>query len=372
VSTKVKVLRTFEEVLSFKDSWIKFWSTCQNATPFNHPEWLLTWWNVYSHTFSSPEITFMIVEEDNTLCGILPLYQHFKQTLKSVSIFGSGENEEDTIYNEYADALVLKEYLNTVVATFAKSIKSLKFDVLHLGVHEKSSITYKISEQLLSNTFPYFVHSKLNRSWKLETFKVELKNGFESYLQSLSRNSRQYANKVIRASKQVGLNISEVTLSKEKHKAFLELTKLHTGRWQSKGETGAFASKLVLEFHKFIILNTSCNVNFFCITDKNGDVKGIIYCLTHKEKLFLYQSGLDLSPIESLKSPGMASYLLLFQETSEYFKEYDFMAGQTQLKKSLATSSSEIINIRIFFPTLRTLLFAFKKLSKNCSSVKID
>jgi len=43
----LEILRTTSELEWFRPEWEKLWSEDSNATPFQHPAWLLPWWHQF-------------------------------------------------------------------------------------------------------------------------------------------------------------------------------------------------------------------------------------------------------------------------------------------------------------------------------------
>ncbi len=56
---------------ALRPAWSALWDRCPNATPFQSPEWLLPWWDV----FAPGGIETLALHDGDRLAGLAPLYR---------------------------------------------------------------------------------------------------------------------------------------------------------------------------------------------------------------------------------------------------------------------------------------------------------
>src|SRR5262249_38681811 len=64
-------ITTIDELVALRPQWSALWDRCAEATPFQSPEWLLTWW---SYLFGGGEMCAIAVWRDEQLVGLAPLF----------------------------------------------------------------------------------------------------------------------------------------------------------------------------------------------------------------------------------------------------------------------------------------------------------
>src|ERR1700757_3957133 len=58
------------EIEALAPEWRALWRRTPNATPFQSPEWLLSWWGCFGN--AAPSV--VTARDDDRLIGLLPLY----------------------------------------------------------------------------------------------------------------------------------------------------------------------------------------------------------------------------------------------------------------------------------------------------------
>jgi CelD/BcsL family acetyltransferase involved in cellulose biosynthesis len=139
---------------------------------------------------------------------------------------------------------------------------------------------------------------------------------------------------------------------------FARMAELHQGDSQKRGRPGAFASPRFAGFHRKLIEQTFDSGKTLLIEVHAGhEPIGALYSFVHRGRLYFYQSGFRYTADGSLK-PGLVSHYLTIQHCLEKpeLDEYDFLAGDSRYKRSLATNSRPLRWIVIRRLTLPSLL----------------
>jgi hypothetical protein len=88
VTSKVAIDRLVRE-------WRVLWQKVPDATPFQSPEWLLSWWGCFGN--GAPFV--LTAREDGQLIAVLPLYEYDEAGCRKLLPIGSS-------LSDYLDALV--------------------------------------------------------------------------------------------------------------------------------------------------------------------------------------------------------------------------------------------------------------------------
>ena len=143
---------------------------------------------------------------------------------------------------------------------------------------------------------------------------------------------------------------------------FEQLVSLHTRYWHARGESGAFASPLIRQFHERLIERGVPTGQVVVLSVGGVDaVYGVFYYFCHQGHVYYYQSGIDYAAAPG-ESPGLAAHALAI----EYFMAqghtlYDFMAGDQQYKRTLSLVTQDLYWIVLQRPRLKFQLEAWAR-----------
>lgn len=175
------------------------------------------------------------------------------------------------------------------------------------------------------------------------------------YLSLLSANTRAQINRSYRLYENIGpvrLEIAHDALSAMN--IFNELVGLHEDTWAYRSLEGAFSSDFLLQFHKRLIQNRFQYGEMQLLRIKcDNNTLGCLYNFVYKNYVYFYQSGINYNPDKRLK-PGLVSHVeAIRHNAANGYKTYDFLAGDSRYKMSLATHHNRMIWIRLQKPLLK-------------------
>ena len=232
-----------------------------------------------------------------------------------------------------------------------------------LRVSGMSSLTTLNAIQSLAQSHNLLAQAELNKPF----FWVDLdalRNDQQAYLNALSSNTRQQVRKSLRLYGESGeLELSVAQSSEQGLIYFDELRELHQRYWVAKGQPGAFASAFANHFHRTLISIgiPSGQVQLIKIT-VGGQTIGILYNLVQANKVCNYQAGLVYGDNPKLK-PGLVCHTMAVEmNLAQGAISYDFLMGDSQYKRSLATREEKMHWLVINRPTVR---FALEDLSRR-------
>ena len=143
---------------------------------------------------------------------------------------------------------------------------------------------------------------------------------------------------------------------------FDELVALHRRAWGDRGEAGAFLP-FVHDFHRRLIERRFAAGEIQLLRIRAGDTTiGCLYNFVWQGNVSFYQSGLAYETDSKLK-PGLVCHALAIEHAARAgHRWYDFLAGQSRYKQSLATDARALVWLRIQQPRLR---FAVEDLART-------
>ena len=329
-----------------KSTWQALENKNKETSFFHSWAWLETWLQIYS-----PELLLVSAEYEGEtvalgLFGISRETRHLIVTSNQARLLQTGDAREDQIWVEFNDFLCHPDHVEGATEACLSELLSQKhqYDEIIISMMPASR-----AENLLK-TFP---HS--NVSLSAPTFKTNLRQlsaNEESYLGSLSRNTRYQIN---RSNKKLetlygALKLTIATNTELALEYWEEAGKLHKKRWPDSG----FQNPQFVNFHKTFIMKNFASgmIDMVRITAGNHLV-AIIYNIIYKKNVYFYLQGLHYETDNKVK-PGLSAHSILI----EYYLQqgmdaYDFMGGYSQYKKQLSDAAENLLKIKIQKPLLR-------------------
>lgn len=161
------------------------------------------------------------------------------------------------------------------------------------------------------------------------------------YIETLSRNARHQIRRSDRRYAAVGPLAIERAEAAETGMAYLgELIRLHEASWHERGQPGAFATPEVRRFHAALLADGIPRGEVDLLRISAGAVAiGYLMNFRHRGVVSAYQSGFDYQHADPHLKPGLTSHHLAIEAAREAAaREYDFLAGPSRYKTSLANA----------------------------------
>jgi CelD/BcsL family acetyltransferase involved in cellulose biosynthesis len=155
----------------------------------------------------------------------------------------------------------------------------------------------------------------------------------------LSANARQQLRRNLRAAQRLGELRCEAADSVATALDWFDALKaLHVASWEERGRPHSFRYPFAEAFHKALIARGVPEGSVVMLRISAGTILlGYLYNFRRAGTAYAYQSGFDYRH-EELR-PGYISHVLaMAMSAGEGANRYDFMAGDNQLKRSLATA----------------------------------
>lgn len=249
------VIRTPEELHSFSNAWSALWREDPNATPFQSPEWLLPWWRQFRQT----DLRAVAICQRGKLVGLLPFYIYREPRTGDRQMLLLGAGTSDYLGGVFAKHCTADHVQEAVRVACAQG----NWDFLYASQLRPQSLLY----QALERSTRCSPAESCSRMPALPMAELP---------QKIRRNAMYYRNRAAR------LGALELTVADESDwmEHFQSLQRLHTARWQQRGEPGVLADKRVLAWHREALpLLQQSGILRLCSLRLNGEIIGVLYSL---------------------------------------------------------------------------------------------
>ena len=333
-----------------------------------HPSWLLPWWDVFGGE-GGRELRTLAVYDADRLVGLLPLLSRphrYRRAIpfRRLEMLGSGELEADETCGDYLGPLVEKGREADVARAFAEALTTNgagAWDELVIPAMNGEGGEGSEGSQGGEGGLPKLLAAALEaRDIRVALDErnvapyIALPETFDAYLGLLKQNKRAQLRKSLRAFEAWAGGppaLVRVKTPAELAEGKRILIALHRERW---GGDGVFGSAKFRAFHDRVmpelLAKGALDLGWMVVHDQPV---AAFYNFRCNGKLSFYQSGRKLDiPDEVRVGVTMHAYLIK-AAIEEGMREYDFLAGASQYKMSLALATRPLLELRAVRPSLR-------------------
>ncbi len=213
-------------------------------------------------------------------------------------------------------------------------------------------------QALLPEALPPSVKMEVDARSTAQVLLQPVRDRGGDYLGLLSTGRRAHIRRSMRACAEWGpLLLTQATDADSATAYFERLLHLHRARRASLGSTSAFDTPFALEFHRRLIAQGLPRGEVQLVRVQAGEHEvGYLYSFVHRREVFFYQSGFDFGCVDRKFSPGLVTVALAIEHNARLgHRCFDFLAGDAQYKKTLATHSGTMSWVKLHRdgPTLR-------------------
>lgn len=320
-------IETFHDINNhdLKNGWIKLQNEI-DAFPQMHYEWIEPWWAANNKSQELYIIT--VLDSNNSIVGIAPFCIQKKgmvKVLRSIPIhFGD-------FYSFISNNKAVNELIIDKISEFKK------WNIIHI---------FNINSE--NPLIKSFENRKFQTREIVEILSPKFENNnFEEFLQSISKNSRsQYKKKLKRLDKKGKVDFVEVNTWEGYLANFTSLKDIYNLRREA--DERPFLSDSYYEMR-----NKALKPMF-----ENG--KSVLYLLKLDDELIAFRLGfinnktyydwkVSHNPEFNYYSPGFLTVGLIIEHLiSNNNKEFNFMTGNYQYKRSWTNNNDENVNLEVF------------------------
>ena len=182
-------------------------------------------------------------------------------------------------------------------------------------------------------------------TWQVDLDAVRAAKG--GYLSKTSANTRAKIRQSLKAYATLGpLQIHSAEDVETAHSYVERLRALHVAGWASRATQGAFGAAHFDLFHQHLVSTgmASGQVQLLRISAGEHEV-GYLYNFLCRDQVLFYQCGFNYALPVPHGRPGLVSHALAIEHSARSgYSRYDFLAGESQYKQSLAS-----VGVRLFW-----------------------
>lgn len=310
----LELLRTSYELEAFRPEWEALWSEDPNATPFQHPAWLLPWW----HQFGQDDPRAVVVRRGGRPLAFLPFYIYTEPDSGKRRLLMIGASTTDYLDGVFAPDCSLEGVSEAVEFLCERG----GWDTMNVAQIRPHSL---LAHAMLSTSARRF-HGE--RCWRIPAARIP------DLPVKLRHNIMYYRN---RAARRGTLDFRMADASNWPD-FFNVLTQQHTAHWRERGSDGVLASARAQAWHREAIPHLrKSGLLRLCALQLDGVDIAVAYSLAdgaargHRaEYFYIHTYSLDHAEL----SPG--TLLLAFameQAADEGIEALDLLRGDEPYKQ---------------------------------------
>jgi len=323
-----------------REKWCSLYSSLNNSNVFLDWFWIGPWLKQVSHL--TPTKIEIYVDTKLVAMGFICFHTRRIAGLpiRQGYLNRTGKEEFDQIWIEFNDLLVSEENAAGATQALLGWCHSQRVDewIIALTEHTNTWIEY-----------PHFAHSIDT----VEGYSVNLQPGFshiDNYLRSISSNARS---KIRRAHRYISETYGEVVINVQNEKIeeqdLANLMVLHKRRWSHTLSGSGFTNPHFVSFHKTLLTQPSAHSRVEILCFKAGNkLLGYLYNFITEKKVSFYLSAIDYFDDNNRFQPGLVMHsMAICHYAQKEMLTYDFMGGDNQYKRSLATEKYQLSFIKL-------------------------
>jgi CelD/BcsL family acetyltransferase involved in cellulose biosynthesis len=270
----VEIVDDFSLLLRKREEWSSFAETLPGLTPFQLPDWLLTWWQ----HFGSGQLLAFVFKEREEMAAIVPCFRHEWAGRRQITLIGSG-------LSDYLEPGIAHRHCPEVLRMLADRLRENRcWDVCNWQ---------DLTAATPLRSLPCDCGLRLRLEADVECTEIPIQGGFDQWWEQrphgLRRNLRRYLEKA-RA-----IEEPHFCVSSEPSPCLVDaLVTLHTARWQERGKPGMIVANQSDSFVRDVIEQFASRdmLRFFSLHFQDRIV-AVILAFRYRDTLFPYLSAFD-------------------------------------------------------------------------------
>ncbi|MFO0679305.1 MAG: GNAT family N-acetyltransferase [Polyangiaceae bacterium] len=360
--TRTRIVEDVAQLEALAPKWRALVASDPACEPVVTPTWTLAWWRNFG-TEDGRKLRAVVVEDGEELVGLAlvslrTVYVRRAIPVRRLELLMTGEIEADEICSDYVGVLTAPGREREVATAFADVLASED-----VGVWDDFVFSAMNGEAPFVRAWLDVLRER-NLEPELEVTGrcpyVRLPATWEEYLAMLDGGDRYIVSRALRdlekwAGKD-GFALHRAEDAASLSEGWRILTSLHGERWSERGSKGVFASSRFSKFHEevmaHLLAGTDGRLDLMWLTVK-GEPIAAVYNVVHAGKTYFYQSGRKLDLPKGIRAGIVLHALAIRRAIAEGQREYDFLNGEAQYKRQLATAVRDLVTIRASASTLR-------------------
>jgi CelD/BcsL family acetyltransferase involved in cellulose biosynthesis len=348
----VEAVTDYDSFLRLAPEWNRLIGEAGIDHPFLSHDWFRSWWDSFG---AGKKLHVLVVRRGAQAIGIAPLM------LVSARLYGMKMRRLQSIHNDHSPRF------DFVVGNSAEDVYNAVWN--YLRSHRKLWDVLQLSQlQTVSPTFDYFRRTALDEGLPLGTWPsdrspyVDLSQGWDAYLASLSTQHKKKIRQHIRQLEHLGRVELEIVSTTEHIDAALEDGfRLEAAGWKSDTGTAIRCRPELVQFYSQLARaaagSGALRLIFLAV---GGSRVAFAYGLGYKNKLFVLKAGYH--PEYAAYSPyNVLCYLVFHNACESGLAEYEFLGVDDSWKLRWTKATRPHCWLYIFRNGLRPRLLHWLK-----------
>jgi CelD/BcsL family acetyltransferase involved in cellulose biosynthesis len=302
----LEVINDFRALVEIEPEWSSFTRTIAGLTPFQLPEWLLTWWR----HFGSGQLHVLVFRHAGEIAGIVPCFVHDWDGRWQMTLIGSG-------VSDYLEPAIANEHCSVIVD--------------QLQAHLKGNSTWDICnwQDLCFETPLKRLASKIVDD--TGCYVIPLAAEFEEYWQARPKNLRRNVRRDRQKAESRGSLEFQVCVEANREPIHA-LIQLHTARWHKQGQPGMIEANRTAEFLQDVACKFARRdmLRIFSLRFE-GRIAAVILGFEYANTLFGYLTAFD-PQYEALGLGRILLYESVRYSFEHRYAAWDFLRGEEPYK----------------------------------------
>jgi CelD/BcsL family acetyltransferase involved in cellulose biosynthesis len=304
---RIKLVTSEAAINRLVPEWQALWQRVFGATPFQSPEWLLSWWNFFGN--GTP--LMLTAREDGRLIGVLPLYRHDEPECRKLLPIGIA-------LSDYLDALLESDRFGVATALLGSLVELPGWEECYIPELPPGAalLAAQCPAQLTE-------HRGVGETCPV----LALPNAVAELPEVVPRKTLRDLRQVRRRAAAVG-TVAALQAEVSTVSGFMQdFFRLHEGRWRPIAGHGVCADPVVRDFHVTAAQRMlDAGMLRLYLLRVGNSTAAAYYGFTAKCTAYAYLSGFD--PAFAELSPGTQIVAHAIEEAiREGAREFHFLRG---------------------------------------------
>ena len=316
---ELTIVSDLDTLRTYASDWNRLWENCPSATPFQSPEWQLSWWN----HFGQGQLRVLVLKEGGSVIGILPLFLYTKDNppIRTVVLNGTG-------ISDYLDVLLSPDQVAPgmqLIWDYLREISS-EWDICDFQeIRSDSPLLFSVNE-----------NAQCGFNFSIKEMEVcpvtALTDSYDLWLSSLNRShtgSLRRAEKLLSKAGDFRIEQADASLLP---RYMNDLFYLHESRWGKRNLPGVLREDPIRKFHLEVAaaMLDKGYLRVYRIILNNKTIS-VLYLFAKGDTTFCYLGGFD--PESGNFSPGAIIIgHAMKQAILEGKRFFDFLRGNEAYK----------------------------------------
>jgi CelD/BcsL family acetyltransferase involved in cellulose biosynthesis len=335
--------------------WSALAGACEHASFFLMPEAVGSWLDVFGPRLEPSLLVFR--DPEQTVVGAAILVRRTVRkgpfAVRRIYLNTAGEDDADSACIEFNGLLCHPGHEVAVARALRTHVDREPWDELAApGMLDGASLralnaAFADATPVAQTTLDYYVSL------------ADVRRSGKDFVEQLAARERTRYRQNVRKYSALGeLALEEATTTTEALDYLADLANLHQKTWTSRGAPGSFASQLFCDYHRRLIENCFPLGWIQLLRLRAGATTiGYHYAFLFGGRSYFYQCGYDYELGEKT-APGVIVHTFAIRHAAKQgLTEYDFLAGDVEYKRRLATGSRAMHWMSWRAPSLKMLSF---------------